>query len=184
MRTHLTHRSRRAVRLPRALPTLALLLFVPLGLGGCGGGSEVGGAVLEVSPDFRLPTLDGSELGPPDFAGQVVLVEFWATWCVPCHKQAEVLHELHGEIDGSGVQFLAVDLGEEEATVREYVEKKPFPYPVLLDPEDNLTYEMGIYGLPTVMVVDSEGQVTYFETGLIPKGELVAELRRAGALLR
>ena len=133
------------------------------------------------APDFRLASLDGGEIGPPDYAGEVVVVELWATWCGPCKLQAKFLEELHRELDGQGVRFLAVSSGEDEATVREYVERQPFPYPVLLDPEDTLGRRYEIYGLPTVMIVDREGAVSFLETGVSDAGTLRQALEAAGA---
>ena len=133
------------------------------------------------APDFRLASLEGGRMGPPDFAGQVVLVEFWATWCGPCRLQAKFLEELHEELDGNGVQFLAVAVGEDEATVSEFVADKPFPYPVLLDPEDSLGPRYRIYGLPTVMIVDRQGAVSFLETGVSDAAKLRRELAAVGA---
>lgn len=132
-------------------------------------------------PNFRLATLEGDMMGPRDFLGDVVVVEFWATWCGPCRLQARFLEELHSEFDGKGVHFLAVDSGEDEATVREYITKTPFPYPVLLDPEDTLTPRYRIYGLPTVMIVDRQGDISFFETGVSDVKTLRTALVEAGA---
>ena len=134
-----------------------------------------------VVADFRLASLDGRRLGPPDFAGQVVLVEFWATWCGPCRLQAKFIEELHRDLAGNGVGFLAVSVGEDEATVREFVDETPFPYPVLLDPDDRLSADYSILGLPTVMIVDRRGKVTYLETGLRDADVLRQKLKAAGA---
>ncbi len=133
------------------------------------------------APEFRLASLDGPEIGPEDYSGEVVVVELWATWCGPCRLQARFLEELHRELDGRGVRFLAVSVGEEEATVREYVERTPFPYPVLLDPQDTLGQRYQIIGLPTVMIIDRQGVVTFLETGVSDTERLRYELEVAGA---
>ena len=146
----------------------------------CGAGAQGGETAVEL--DFSLASLDGGELGPADYLGQVLLVEFWATWCTPCRAQAEILEELYAELSADGVAFLAVSLGEEEATVREFVEDRPFPYPVLIDPADTLSPQLGIYALPTVMIVDTSGQIAYLRLGLSTEGDLreaLAELQQS-----
>ena len=131
----------------------------------CGAGA--GGNLPNPELDFSLSTLDGRQLGPGDYLGSVLLVEFWATWCTPCRAQARILESLHRESgEGDEVAFLAVSLGESEEIVREYLHKSPFPYPVLLDPGDTLSPRLGIYALPTVMIVDRKGHIAYFRIGI------------------
>lgn len=131
-------------------------------------------------PDFRFATLDGSTLGPPDFSGQVVVVDVWATWCGPCRLQASYLEHLHQELgDDDGVRFLAVSIGEDAETVRNFVKDDPFPYPVLLDPDQELSSRYQIYVLPTVMIVDPQGRISYLHPGISDTETLKQEIRKA-----
>ena len=84
-------------------------------------------------PNVRLAALGGGTVGFGDFEGEIVVVDFWASWCGPCRLQAKILAPLHEQLDGR-VQFLAINLGEDLATVERYVAKNAFPYPVLMDP--------------------------------------------------
>jgi peroxiredoxin len=154
-------------------------MFVLLILG-CKDGATAAGPSPE-NLKFRLKTMDGRTLGPTDFAGQVVVVDFWATWCLPCRIQAQILEPLYRDYKGKGVQFLAASVGEDEKTVRAFVKDKPFPYPVLIDPKDELSAKLGIVALPTLMVIDKQGKVTYFQPGLADATSLRKILKQAGA---
>jgi thiol-disulfide isomerase/thioredoxin len=165
------------------IPTLFSLpiLLAALAFTACGATPGDGPVMAAEKADFRLETLEGPHTGPPDFPDQVVVVDFWATWCTPCRAQAAILEELHAEWADDGVQFLAVDVAEERSTVEEFVQQNPFPYPVLLDPEDELSADLGLMALPTLMVVDRDGQVIYFEAGVVDKPRLEELLRAGGA---
>ena len=149
------------------------------GLAACtGSSSEV--ADLPQAPEFSLQSLDGGTLGLADYRGKVLVVDFWATWCAPCHIQADILRGLHSLLDGEKVSFLAISLGEDPETVRRFAEKNPFPYPVLVDPQDHLTAEVGIYALPTVMIVDANGRIAYLQPGISSDATLREALGQAG----
>jgi cytochrome c biogenesis protein CcmG/thiol:disulfide interchange protein DsbE len=165
------------------VPSLGWLLLVALLLVLACGKGEVAPVEsdLQPVPDVELPSLDGEYRSLADFPDQVVVVDFWATWCGPCVLQAEIMEKLHLELEGSNVQFLAVDLGEPESVVREYARERPFSYPVLLDTEEILGDKLQIYALPTVMVVDQKGQITYLRPGIANGETLYRLIVEAGA---
>jgi len=166
--------SRRAVLVAAAVASF-LLLSCQEGAT-AGGGPKAGSKV-----DFQLKTVDGRALGPKDFPGQVVVVDFWATWCGPCHLQAEILEPIYQDLKGRGVQFLAANVGEEPETVKSFLKTKPFPYPVLLDPKDSVASNLGVYALPTLLVVDTKGRVAYFQSGIADGDTLRQVIKKAGA---
>ena len=167
-------RSRRSVLMFAAL--FSLMLF------GCK--DAVGGnkGAVGAKPEFRLKTLDGRKLGPTDFPGQVVVVDFWASWCGPCRYQAQILESLHHDYEAKGVQFLAANVGEDEATVQRFVKSKPFPYPVLLDADSEVSSRLGIYALPTLMVIDKKGKIALLKSGLVDGPTLRQALKDAGVV--
>jgi thiol-disulfide isomerase/thioredoxin len=168
--------------LSRRSSVLICAAFLSVLLFGCREGATAGSTGGEVGskPEFRLKTMDGRNLGPRDFPGQVVLVDFWATWCGPCQIQARILESLHGDLKGK-VQFLAANVGEDEATVKSFLQKKPFPYPVLLDPDDTVSSTLGVVALPTLMIVDKKGKILYIEPGVADGPTLRQVLAKAGA---
>jgi thiol-disulfide isomerase/thioredoxin len=160
--------------------TLFAALFSLLLLGCQDGASAGNGGAMGSQPEFKLKTLDGRKLGPADFKGQVVVVDFWATWCGPCHIQARILEPIHEDYKGKGVQFLAANVGEDEATVRGFVKDKPFPYPVLLDAESTVSGKLGVVALPTLMVIDKKGKVSFLQAGVVDGPSLRRVLKEAG----
>lgn len=166
---------------PRRTSILSLALMGALLFLGCREEATAGGAPAIGTPvDFRLKSVDGRTLGPKDFRGQVIVVDFWATWCIPCHVQTRILEPLHRDYKGKGVQFLAANVGEEEATVRTFLKDKPLPYPVLLDPKDSVSSRFGVYALPTVLVIDKEGKLAFYQSGVADGNTLRKVLQKAG----
>ena len=160
--------------LRRLLRGGGIALLAALLAAACGGGEE-----RPAEGSFELPSLDGRRLGPASYAGEVVVVDFWATWCAPCHVQANILEALHREY-GDSIRFLAVNVGEEEATVRDFVASRPFPYPVLLDEKESVSTKLGVAALPSLLILDRDGKVAYFRPGIVQEKRLRELLADAG----
>jgi thiol-disulfide isomerase/thioredoxin len=170
-------------------PVLAAAVFASLLLLSCkddaNAGKAAGGAppkppAVGTPVDFRLPSVDGRTLGPRSFPGQVVVVDFWATWCMPCRLQAQILEPVYRDLKGRGVQFLAVNVGETPDDVKKFLKEKPFPYPVLLDPEQTVATKLAVFALPTLLVVDKKGRVSYLQGGIADGDTLKALIKKAG----
>lgn len=111
------------------------------------------------APDFRLAALDGGLVSLADFSGRIVLLNFWATWCLDCRREAPALEALHRGYKGEGFSVLAVSLDQDgRKTLGAFVAEHKLTYPVLLaDKKTPLAY--GVYGLPTSYLVDGGGVV-------------------------
>ena len=173
-------------------PILAAALFASLLLLSCKDGASAGKAAatggtppkppaVGTSVDFRLPSVDGRALGPKSFPGQVVVVDFWATWCMPCRLQAQILEPVYRDLKGRGVQFLAANVGETPDEVKRFLKEKPFPYPVLLDPGGGTASKLGGFALPTRLVIDKKGRVSYLQGGIADGDTLKALIKKAGS---
>lgn len=163
-----------------ALRRFTLLLGLLVVACGSETSAAPGGKGTATRPSFRLPTIDGRKLGPADFKGKVVVADFWATWCGPCYLQADILHRLHAQYPKKDVQFLAIDVGEDEKTVRAFLAERPIPYPVLLDEDQSVSGDLGVVGFPTLLIIDKKGEVAYLRTGIVPDKRLRELLAQAG----
>ena len=112
----------------------AVLLVAAALVVGCGG-QEIAESDREPAPQFRLPGLDGDLVSLKDYQGKVVLLDFWATWCGPCHIQSDLLEPVYEEFHGRGVEFLSIDVMEPPDLVARFLEDSPLPNPVLIDEE-------------------------------------------------
>jgi len=157
---------------------LSVGLCVALLSTGCRGETEAS-VPDPLIPDFQLPNLAGEKVGPSSFPDEVLLLEFWATWCTPCRAQARILDRLYADLASEDVEFIAVSVGEPAETVQRYVDKSPFPYPVLLDSQDQLSGHLMVYVLPTIAIVDRQGRIVFFEMGISSEGVLRKALEEA-----
>lgn len=160
-----------------ALPRVALAALAALALAGCLADEERTPA--GPAPPFTLPDLAGEPVSLADFAGRVVVVDFWATWCEPCKQQIPVLNRFQREHGSSGVAVLgvAVDAGGREV-VAPFAEEHGIQYPVLLGSE-SLARDYGVPGFPALVVVDATGRLDALHLGVITPEELEAAVAQA-----
>ncbi len=106
-----------------------------------GGGSVEQSGTLTVGeeiPDFAAIDLDGANVTLSEFRDrEVVVLDFWATWCQPCIQSMPALHALNDEFDERGAEFLAVNVGEEPELVRDFLQDKEFAVRVVMDEQED-----------------------------------------------
>lgn len=135
------------------------------------------------APAFRLEKLSGgAPLGLEDFKGKPVVMNFWATWCVPCMQEHPTLTEASQQLRDQ-VQFLGVVFDDEEQRVRSFVDENGSPYPALLDPEGKAAVAYGVQGVPETYFIDPQGVIVSKYVGPLDPATLARELEktRAGA---
>ena len=129
------------------------------------------------APDFTATGLDGAQVKLADLRGQVVLVDFWATWCGPCSTQYPHLNQWHQQYGSKGLRILALS-DEEPAYVKEFVTEEKLAYPIALDPEDRIRAQYLVPGMPTTVIVDKAGVVRYVTVGTADPAEIEAAFTR------
>jgi thiol-disulfide isomerase/thioredoxin len=117
------------------------------------------------TPALALKDLAGRPHALPDYGGQVVLINFWATWCEPCRDEMPSLQRLKERLASLPVTVLAVNYGESSPKVVEFVRRFGFDLPVLLDPGQQAARAWRVRLLPTSYLVDAEGRVRYSVVG-------------------
>lgn len=119
------------------------------------------------APGFALADMDGEQHRLADYAGKVVLVNFWATWCPPCRREMPALEALYLKYRARGLVVLAVNQWEDADHVFAYMgQLNVFPtFPVLFDPESRVSADYGVKGLPTSFLVDRQGRLVYRAIG-------------------
>jgi thiol-disulfide isomerase/thioredoxin len=159
-----------------AAASVGVLLIVVLVAGWAGGGksdtTEVDGstsAVLytaghrPVAPDFSGTTLTGTPLSFSSYRGQVVVLNFWGSWCVPCRAEASTLAAVAALYRSSGVTFLGVDVRDTTASALAFTRSFGISYPSVTDPSSTITLDftsvVPIAGTPTTLVIDRTGHI-------------------------
>ncbi|MFQ5569125.1 MAG: TlpA disulfide reductase family protein [Rhodothermales bacterium] len=129
--------------------------------------------------DFVLQTLAGDSLRLSDLRGQVVLLNFWATWCGPCIEEIPELIDLHNALNPHGFSVVGVSMDVEGAeVVKPFAERFGITYPLPLDTEATVADSYGgVFALPTTYVIDAEGQILQRVIGLFPVDQMRPELR-------
>jgi peroxiredoxin len=118
-----------------------------------------------VAPDFTLTSESGKTYHLADFRGQVVLVNFWATWCPPCRREMPSMERMWNKIKGKGVEVLAINVGEDADTIFEFLGAYPVSFPLLMDRDGSVVKQFPVTGLPTTYIVDPQGKVVYRTVG-------------------
>ncbi len=144
---------------------------------GCGGETrkasppaEVGGHPGNLAPEFALKTIKGDTLRLSDLRGNVVLVDFWATWCAPCKASMPHLQEIHETMQDKGVRVVAVSVDRQgERVVKPFIDKYGFTFDVLLTDNKIEGRFGGIQGIPTTFIIKPDGTVYKRFVGYQPK---------------
>ena len=136
------------------------------------------------APSFALQSNGGQQVALSSLKGKVVMVNFWATWCVPCRQEMPHLQALYEKYNGLGFELLAVNVEKNNAEgARKWLEETPVTFPVLFDPENQVTKLYKVQTMPSTVIIGRDGTMRFIHQGYKPgyEGEYQTEVR---ALLR
>jgi thiol-disulfide isomerase/thioredoxin len=124
-----------------------------------------GRAAAREAPDVVFHRADGKQVHVSDFKGKVLLVDFWASWCVPCKASFPALDAIYREYQPRGVEVLAVNLDEDRRHADGFLAAHPHRMPVMFDPKGVTPEAFGVKGMPTSYVIDRAGSIRFIHMG-------------------
>jgi len=117
------------------------------------------------APDFTLKRLDGPNLRLAEQRGQVIALNFWASWCAPCRVEMPHLNRLHDKYRDAGFSFLGVNVDDDPAKAAAEAAKLGIRFPVLLDQLKAVSKLYGLAAMPTTVLIDRDGLVRHVHQG-------------------
>ena len=132
------------------------------------------------APEFELSRADGGSVSLADYRGQVVLLNFWATWCLPCRSEMPLIQQTYDDLGGQGFVALGVNFDEPATAVSSFAEELELDFPLLLDPGGEVQRLYRVIGYPTSVMLDREGRISAYHIGILAKSQLDDYLEQAG----
>jgi peroxiredoxin len=142
----------------------ALAAAAALCAGGAGFAAE-NALTSKPAPDFTLHSVAGTNQRLKEQRGQVVMLNFWATWCGPCRQEMPKLNHLYGKYHNAGFTLFGVNIDEDAATAAGTSSRLDVQFPVLLDTDKRVSRLYDLSTMPSTVLIDREGRVRYVHLG-------------------
>jgi cytochrome c biogenesis protein CcmG/thiol:disulfide interchange protein DsbE len=152
--------------------SLTFLIAVLLLSYGC---SEDTSPTMEAAPDFSVALFDGETFQLGAYKGKPVLINFLASWCMPCREEIPILNQVYREYT-TDVAFIAIAVGDTEEKAKKFVEELNLSFPAGIDRSGEIEEAYGVYGVPTTLFIDEKGIISYRHPGSVTERLLKHEL--------
>lgn len=125
--------------------------------------------VLEgMAPDFTLKSRSGENVKLSEFRGDVVMINFWASWCAPCRQEMPLLEDMYKKYSDLGFVLLGVNVEEDSSKAADLLKEIPVSFPVLYDNTNSVTQLYKVVAMPSTVMVDRDGKMRYLHRGYLP----------------
>ncbi len=143
------------------------------------------GETMRPAPPIELARLGGGQVDLADYRGQVVLVNFWGTWCEPCRRELPALQRAYEQLEAQGFTIIGVNLardegsyGNDEADIQAFLDAYGVTYPIALDYDGKTTNDYRVFPLPTSFFIDPDGNIRYVRVGEVSFEDVVSRFEQ------
>ena len=117
------------------------------------------------APTFQLNSMGGKPVALADLKGQIVLLNFWASWCGPCRQEMPILEQLNRQYRAKGVTLVGVNVEPDSAAAVNWLKATPVTFPILFDTDSKVSKLYEVQGMPNTVILDRKGVVRYIHRG-------------------
>ena len=135
------------------------------------------------APDFTLKSNSGKNIKLSELRGQVVMINFWASWCGPCLQEMPLLEQIYQKYQPLGFTLLGVDVEEDSNEAIKWLKKVKISFPILFDNENSVSDLYNVSAMPTTVIIDRHGKIGYIHLGYRPGVEKIYQ-EQVRALLK
>jgi peroxiredoxin len=121
--------------------------------------------------DFTLKSNSGSNIKLSELRGQVVMINFWASWCGPCRQEMPLLEQLYKKYQPMGFTLLGVNVEDDPNEATKWLKGKEVSFPILFDNESKVSELYNVSAMPTTLIIDRDGNMRYYHRGYVPGTE-------------
>jgi len=131
------------------------------------------------APPFSLPSKGGGEVSLAQYKGQVVMINFWASWCGPCRQEMPLLEDIYKKYNKLGFTLIGVNVEPDSKAADDWLKQTPVTFPVLYDKDSKVSRLFNVAGMPTTVIIDRKGNVRYRHVSYKPgdEGEYLNNVR-------
>ncbi|MDJ0806414.1 MAG: TlpA disulfide reductase family protein [Gammaproteobacteria bacterium] len=130
--------------------------------------ASIASTLQEPAPDFTLKSLSGENLKLSELRGEVVMVNFWASWCGPCRQEMPLLDQLYQRYQPMGFTILGVNVEEDPGLARKVLKEQPVSFPILFDRRNQVSELYQVSAMPSTFLVDRDGKLRFLHKGYKP----------------
>ncbi len=141
------------------LMSVIFMAFMPVGFAG---------NIKGPAPDFTLKSRSGENIKLSELRGEVVMINFWASWCAPCRQEMPLLEVLYKKYSDLGFTLLAVNVEEDSSKADLLLKDIPVTFPILFDNTNKVTKLYKVVAMPSTVIIDKDGNMRYLHHGYLP----------------